>query len=132
MTQDASQVPGGPWRLSAAAKCPPSVPHAVCSATVFASPGGGDGESVGVYWHSHEGGRCSVNLPPIPWHTPCPALPNGALPWAPSLTQSPWLANAPSAFHPPCWQSFAVTLLPPLAAAAGPAATTLTTMANAA
>src|SRR5215212_2907933 len=29
-----------------------------------------------------------------------------------------------SVFHPPFWQTFAVSLLPPLAASAGPAATT--------
>src|SRR6185503_2927065 len=51
-------------------------------------------------------------------------------PWAPSLTQSPWFLNGSpvceaSVFHPPLWHCFAVSLLPPLAAAAGPAATAL-------
>ena len=49
-------------------------------------------------------------------------------PWAPSLTQSPWLANGSpvceaSVFQPPFWHCLVVSLLPPLAAAADPAAT---------
>jgi hypothetical protein len=74
-------------------KPPPSVSHAVFSASVFGSMGGLGG-GLGVYWQVHVGGRLCLKLPPICWHAPCPALPNdGGLPWAPSLTQSPWLAT---------------------------------------
>src|SRR4029079_9075161 len=81
----------------------------------------------------------STPEPLMPWRSgdaAFPAAPNGALPLAPSLTQSPWLANRTPRFgtsvcHPPCWQAFAVSLLPPLAATAGPAATALTATATA-
>src|SRR6185503_12023717 len=100
---------------------PLSVVHAVCSA---------GGLSTLSYSQVHDV-AANVNLPPIPSHATFAAVPNGGLPLAPSLTQSPWLANTPSTFHPPCWQRFAVSLLPPLAAKAGPAPTMLTATANA-
>jgi hypothetical protein len=107
---------------------PPSVAHAVRSAAVS------DPVELGVYRQVHAFVR-RANCPPIALHAAFPAVPNGALPWAPSLTQSPWLANVPSVsgtsvFHPPFWQIFAVSLLPPLAATAGPAATPLTATAK--
>ena len=60
-----------------------------------------------------------------------------AMPWAPSLVQSPAFLNgfpvaASNRFScPPCWQAWPLTLLPPLAAPAGAAMTTLATKANA-
>jgi hypothetical protein len=87
---------------------PPSVAPAVRSAAVS------DPVELGVYREDHAFLRRS-NWPPMR-DSAFPAVPNGGLPWAPSLTQSPWLANVPSAsgtsvFHPPFWQTFAVSSL---------------------
>src|SRR4051812_47269027 len=69
-----------------------SVAHA---ASRFAVP---VGKATGSNTQFHEDGPVlSMNVPLTSAQAAAPAVPNGALPWAPSLTQSPWLANMPPA-----------------------------------
>ena len=57
---------------------------------------------MGLNRQLHEvGSVLTVNVPSTSPQVALPAVPNVGLPWAPSLTQSPWLANVPSAFQNP-------------------------------